>query len=164
MNLTRALARAREDGLEDEFRAFLHRFFGITAAVLVVDMANFTRDTERSGIVHEMLAIHDFERVAAPIIGQHGGRRVKTDADAIFALFAEVAQAGAAGHEILAATIGSAAVGFGAILDFGDEIMGSEVNKAAKAQQRHAQHGVVELTEAAAKAAGRSFQAPRSAS
>jgi hypothetical protein len=149
VNLTRAFAVARDQGLEDDLKAFLHRFFGITAAILVVDMANFTRDTTQFGIVHELLAIHDFEQIARPIIAAHGGRRVKRDADAIFALFQTVESARAAGVEILDATPGSAAVGFGPILDFGNEVLGSEVNKAAKAQQRHAEHGFVELTKAA---------------
>ncbi|HEX3887363.1 MAG TPA: hypothetical protein VHW05_07675 [Phenylobacterium sp.] len=140
---------AKERGLEDELKAFLHRFFGITAAILVVDMANFTRDTAQFGIVHELLAIHDFEQIARPIIAAHGGRRVKRDADAVFALFPTVESARAAGEQILDTTPGSAAVGFGPVLDFGNEVMGSEVNEAAKAQQRHAQHGVVELTKAA---------------
>jgi class 3 adenylate cyclase len=149
MKLRGALAAARAAGLEQELTAFLLRFFGVTAAVLVVDMANFTRDTARFGIVHELMAIHDFEEAAEPIVAAHGGRRVKDAADAIFALFPTVASALAAGHEILAGTPGSAAVGFGQILDFGDELYGAEVNVAAKLQQHHGRHGDVALTEAA---------------
>lgn len=149
MILARLLDDALDRGSEAELDADLDRLFGVDAAVLVVDLADFTTDTIRFGLTHELLAIRRMERAAAPVIASHRGRLVKTVGDAVIALFPSAAEALAAGQSILAETPGSAAVGFGRILDFGSELYGAELNEASHLQQRHQAHGVVALTAAA---------------
>lgn len=127
----------------------LDRWFGRDAAVLVIDMADFTRNTAALGIAHELVAIARQERDATPIIEAYDGRLVKADADNLLALFASASDAAAAGRLIVREGRASAGVGYGRILDLGDDLFGDEVNRASKLGEDVARHGQMLLTEAA---------------
>jgi adenylate cyclase len=149
MFLARLLDDAIERRAEAQLATDLDRLFGIDVAVLVIDMADFTVDTASFGIAHELLTIRRMQLAATPIITAHAGRLVKADADNLFCLFPDVAQALAAALEIVAVTPSSAGIGFGRILDLGDDLFGDEVNRASKLGEDIAEHGEVLLSEAA---------------
>ena len=140
-------------------RAFAHR-----RAVLVLDMCGFSRLTIRHGIVHFLAMIRRLHRAMGPVVRQAGGHIVKTEADNVFAIFADVPKAVAAAIALrdelsqqnqvlpedwdLQVGIG---IGHGDILMVGDQdFYGSEVNLASKLGEDVAGPGEILLTPAAA--------------
>jgi class 3 adenylate cyclase len=67
--------------------------FGMTGAVLVLDMSGFTRTTQDKGIVYYLAMIERMQTIVRPIIEQYGGEVVKFEADNCFARFPAVAKA-----------------------------------------------------------------------
>lgn len=137
--------------------------FGQDRAVLVLDMSGFSRTTRQQGIVSFLLMIHQMQVLAAPSISRHGGLLVKAEADNLFCLFEDVADAIRAGRDIverlntvnlllpearrLYASIG---IGYGCILNVEDEdLFGDEVNLASKLGEDVAGKGAILLTGAA---------------
>jgi adenylate cyclase len=137
--------------------------FGETCAVWVLDMCGFSRLTVRYGITHFMAMIHRLHGIVRPIIGRHGGRIIKTEADNVFAAFSEVAPAVEAARDVqrqlatanaflpadwdLHASIG---VGFGEVLMIQDhDFYGNELNLASKLGEDIAGPGEIYLTEPA---------------
>jgi adenylate cyclase len=122
--------------------------FTETVAVMVVDMIGFSRLTQRHGIIHFLAMIERMHDLVLPVIGdpRFRGRLVKTEADNVFATFADVAGAVAAAQEAhrrleaanrllpadwdLHVSIG---IGYGEMLIVGDdEMYGHELNVASK--------------------------------
>ena len=141
----------------------IHDTFAVTQAVLVADMCGFSRLTLRHGITHFLAMIHRLHALARPVLAAHQGRLVKTEADNIFAVFADAPQAVAAARA-LHARLGQAnvflphdwdlhvslGIGYGAILMVGGhDLFGSEVNIASKLGEDIAGSGETFLTEAA---------------
>lgn len=139
------------------------RRFGRTSAVLVLDMCGFSRLTMRHGITHFLAMIRRLNLLVRPIVEEAGGAVVKTDADNVFATFAEVGQALDAGRTIqrrlreanvflpadwdLHASIG---IGYGPLLAIGAvDLFGAELNVAAKLGEDIAQAGEIWLSAAA---------------
>jgi adenylate cyclase len=137
--------------------------FGQTHAVLVLDMCGFSRLTVRYGITHFLAMIHRLHGLVRPIIALHGGTLVKTEADNVFAVFADVPPAVAAARQVqqqlatanaflpedwdLHASIG---VGYGPLLMVdGHDLYGNEMNLASKLGEDVAGPGETYLTEAA---------------
>ncbi len=140
------------------------RTFAHERAVLVLDMCGFSRLTIRHGIVHFLAMIRRLHRAMGPVVHQAGGQIVKTEADNVFAVFADVPRAVAAaialGDELLRQNqvlpedwdlhlgIG---IGHGDVLMVGDQdFYGSEVNIASKLGEDVAAPGEILLTPAAA--------------
>jgi adenylate cyclase len=138
-------------------------------AVLVLDMCGFSRLTMRYGIIHFLAMIRRMHVTVSPLVIGAGGRVVKTEADNLFAAFADVPQAIAAARRIgaelrqrnavlpedwdLHVSIG---IGFGDVLVVGDhDYFGAELNLASKLGEDVARSGEVLLTEAAATRAGK---------
>lgn len=132
-------------------------------AVMVLDMSGFSRTTQLHGIVSFLLMIHQMRLLAQPTIEAAGGTLVKAEADNLFCVFPEVADAVRAARELmrqlqtvnpllpagrkLYASIG---VGHGDILLLDDEdLFGDEVNLASKLGEDVAQGGMITLTDAA---------------
>jgi class 3 adenylate cyclase len=146
-----------------EIDARIKHVFGETLAVFVMDMAGFSRQTIRHGIIHFLAQIHRMHSVATPVIESHGGEVIKYEADNVFAVFPEVDAAVAAAVELdrsleLANTMlaeeydmhGEFGIGYGDILLINNNDMyGSEVNLASKLGEDLAQRGEILLTEAA---------------
>jgi adenylate cyclase len=139
------------------------RTFEQRVAILAVDMCGFTSITMAYGIIHFLAMIRQMEDVATPAITGNGGRVIKQEADDLFAVFGEPAQALEAALDILRgfAAInkvlpparhlhGSIGVGFGQALVIGDEdLFGSEMNVACKLGEDIAEQDEILLTPAA---------------
>lgn len=152
-----------------EIDARIKHVFGETLAIFVMDMAGFSRQTVRHGIIHFLAQIHRMHSVATPVIESNGGEVIKYEADNIFAVFPEVDAAVAAAVELdrsleLANTMlsdeydmhGEFGIGYGDIvLINNDDMYGSEVNLASKLGEDLAQRGEILLTEAAYERAER---------
>jgi class 3 adenylate cyclase len=141
----------------------IYRRFGQTRAVMVLDMCGFSRLTMRHGITHFLAMIHRLHGIVRPIVTARGGDVVKTEADNVFAVFADVSPATAAAREIMdrlrAANVFlpedwdlhvSMGIGYGQILMIGQhDLFGSEVNIASKLGEDIAGRGETLLTQAA---------------
>jgi class 3 adenylate cyclase len=131
--------------------------------ILALDMCGFTQLTLAHGIIHFLAMIRQMEEVARPAIQGNGGRVIKQEADDIFAVFAEPAQALEAALDILRGFSainkvlppdrhlhGSIGIGFGPTLVIGDEdLFGSEMNVACKLGEDIAETDEILLTDAA---------------
>jgi len=141
--------------------------FGATRAVWVLDMCGFSRLTMRYGITHFLAMIHRLHGLVRPIVGAAKGKVVKTEADNVFATFADVGAAVAAARRVqeqltaanaflpedwdLHASIG---IGYGEVLLIGaHDFYGNEINIASKLGEDVAGPGETYLTEAAYAAA-----------
>jgi class 3 adenylate cyclase len=163
-----ALARlldARNEHPESlgEIDADIWRRFGRTCAVLVLDMCGFSRLTMRYGITHFLAMIRRLQTIVRPVVTDGGGRVIKTDADNVFAIFADAPDAVAAARAIqrhldaanaflpedwdLHASIG---IGYGPLLVVDDaDLFGSEMNIASKLGEDVAGRGEILLSAAA---------------
>jgi class 3 adenylate cyclase len=137
--------------------------FGETHAVLVMDMSGFSRLTIQYGIMHFLAMIQRMNAIVVPAIEEHGGEVIKTEADNVFAIFAEVKAAVESAMDInrrlsAANTMlpdemdmhGKFGIGYGEVLIVEDEdLFGSEVNLASKLGEDLARREEILLTEAA---------------
>lgn len=143
--------------------------FEATRAIFVLDMCGFSRLTMKHGIVHYLALIRRMQRVVLPCIEAEGGTLLKTEADNVFATFAEVPPALRAAQAIMTELalrnrglpedwdvhVG-VGLGFGPLLLVGDhDAYGNEMNLASKLGEDLAQAGDILLTEAAYQRAGR---------
>jgi class 3 adenylate cyclase len=132
-------------------------------AILVLDMCGFSRLTMKHGIIHYLALIQRMQRVVLPRIAKARGALLKTEADNVFATFADVPKAFSAAESILAELTlqnrglpedwdvhVSIGIGFGALLMVGEhDAFGNEMNLASKLGEDLAQAGDIFLTEAA---------------
>ncbi|HEX8097097.1 MAG TPA: adenylate/guanylate cyclase domain-containing protein [Pyrinomonadaceae bacterium] len=137
--------------------------FGVTRAILVMDMSGFSRLTVEHGVTHFLAMIHRMHQVVLPAIEEHGGQLIKWEADNLFAVFGEVEAAVEAAVDILrrfsaANTMlpdamdlhGKFGVGYGETLVVGGEdLYGCEVNLASKLGEDLAGREEILITEAA---------------
>jgi adenylate cyclase len=143
--------------------AEIHRCFGQEQATLIIDMCGFTRTTHQHGIVAFLLMIHQMHRVCCPVIAEHGGKLIKTEADNLFCLFGSVEAALSASLDMierletvnlllpedrhLYASIG---IGYGLILNIEErDLFGDEVNLACKLSEDIATKNAILFTERA---------------
>lgn len=143
--------------------AEIWRRFGITGAVLVLDMCGFSRLTLRYGITHFLSMIRRLQQIVRPVVMAADGRIVKTEADNVFAIFDDVPDALAAARDILkqlaAANVflpedwdlhASIGIGYGPLLRIGEhDVFGSELNLASKLGEDIAGPEEILLSEAA---------------
>jgi adenylate cyclase len=132
-------------------------------AVLVLDMCGFSRLSLRHGIVHFLAMIRRMQRVVAPVVEGAGGQVIKTEADNLFATFADVPPAVRAARRIgvdlarhnavlprdwdVHVSIG---IGYGELLLVGrEDLYGCELNLASKLGEDLAGPGEILLTAAA---------------
>ncbi len=132
-------------------------------AILILDLAGFSRLTIKRGIIHFLGMVHRMENIATPIVQAHRGWVVKQEADNLFAAFECVSTAiataidihkafaavntGLPDEEDLHACIG---IGYGKTLIIGQEdLYGSEMNLACKLGEDLAKSGEILLTAAA---------------
>lgn len=139
---------------------------GTDGAILVTDLSGFTRTTRAHGIVHFLSIFRRAERACVPIIGEHGGRMIKQEADdligafptALSALHAAIAMLEAvramnsatAEDEQIGMCIG---VEFGRYLQLDDDAFGDPVNIAFKLGEDEAEVGEILVGAAAYRAA-----------
>lgn len=131
--------------------------FGVSRAVLVLDMSQFSLTVRRDGILPYLGLIRRMHLLTAPIVAAHGGRVVKYVADNLFAIFEEPAQAAAAAVRMnLAAEEAGEAFTVAVGIDYGRfllipevDVWGDAINVACKLGEDLARPGEVLLTEAA---------------
>jgi len=148
---------------QNELAEQIDQDFGETRAVMVLDMSGFSRTTQKRGIVCFLLMIHQLKLIARPAIERARGIVIKAEADNLFCLFEEVAEAVQAAREImmrletvnpllpedrrLHAAVG---IGFGRILNVDErDLFGDEVNLASKLGEDLAEAQQILLTAAA---------------
>jgi class 3 adenylate cyclase len=133
------------------------------AAILALDMCGFSRLTVQHGIIHYLAMIHQMEEASRPAVEGNGGKVIKQEADNLFAIFDEPAQALEAALDIFRAfdainsvvpderdIYGSIGIGYGDTLIIGDEdIFGPEMNLASKLGEDLACRQEIFLTTAA---------------
>jgi class 3 adenylate cyclase len=147
----------------EEVDARIYETFGVTRAILIMDMTGFSRSTIKYGLIHFLTMIHRMNEVTQPVIERNGGLLVKFEADNLFAVFISVDQALDAAREIIncleAANAvladdmdmrGKFGVGYGEILLIENkDLFGAEVNLASKLGENIALADEILLTEAA---------------
>jgi class 3 adenylate cyclase len=149
--------------------------FSDECAVLVLDMAGFSRITRQHGVVPYLLMIHQMRLLAIPIVEAGGGFVVEAKADDLLCVFESVGEAVAASRTILSSLsvanvvlpsefelYASIGIGWGRVLRLGpDRVAGDQVNQAAKLGEDIAGHGEILLTVDAFTALGDSAAAER---
>ncbi len=141
----------------------LRKAFERKVAILALDMCGFSQLTDRYGIIHYLAMIHQMGQASEPAITGNGGHIVKHEADNLFAVFAQPADALEAALDIFRAfeamnavlpnerdIYGSIGIGFGDTLVIEDhDLFGAEMNFASKLGEDLAARMQVLLTPAA---------------
>ncbi len=140
---------------------------GAVRAVLVIDLAGFTRITRARGILHFLTVYRRATALAVPCFEAHGGRCVKREADNLIASFPDPKRAVDSAREIVSrsftldATLAEdervrpcIGIGFGRILELEDDVFGDEVNVAFKLGEDVACAREILITEAVHDAVG----------
>lgn len=147
--------------------------FEATHAIFVLDMCGFSRLTQKLGIIHYLSLIRRMQRIVLPRIAEHEGTVMKTEADNVFAVFADVPQAVDAARSIMEELIAQnralpadwdvhvgIGIGYGAMLMVGDhDAFGAEMNYASKLGEDVAEAEEILLTQAAWQRMGRKKRA-----
>jgi class 3 adenylate cyclase len=142
--------------------------FGEDWAVMFTDLSGFSRQVAAFGIIHFLQIIHEQNRILLPIVAQHDGILIKTEADSYLVIF----KRGAAALECAIAmqhacqtysrtrkpeeqVLLCLGIGFGRILRIADvDVFGKEVNAASKLGEDTAKANEILVTEALREAAG----------
>lgn len=151
------------DSGDSDAAARIRNQWGTTCAVLVCDMSGFSRIAHHRGIEAFLALIARMHRLCLPLIEQHRGRLVKAEADNLLAVFANPSAALDAALAMHACTVADGrsreqddqvrlcmGIGYGPILDIGEDIFGDEVNLASKLGEDLADPGEILLTARAA--------------
>jgi adenylate cyclase len=138
-------ARPHDPAAAAAFDAAIWAERGAEAAMLVTDLAGFTRVTKSRGILHFLAMFRRCQRVCLPIIEAHRGVLLKQEADDFIVLFPDVKQALDAATEMLTAMRALNAtlpeidrvfmcmgIEWGALLRLDDDAFGDAVNVAFK--------------------------------
>jgi len=160
--------RARPGAVVAKVDQRIWDLFGETWAVMFTDLAGFSRQVEKFGILHFLQIIHEHKELLAPIIRDHDGILIKYEADSMLVIFRRTASAvrcAVAMQERLVEFNKSrepetnillcVGIGHGDILRVGDtDVYGREVNAASKLGEDTARPWEILLTKAAVLAAG----------
>ena len=159
--------RTRSGADQDAIDSKIWELFGEEWAVMFTDLTGFSRHTERFGITHFLQVIHESKKILFPVIAEHNGFLVKSEADSLLLVFRSPTSAlrcalamqrachrenvrRVAEEEILLC-IG---LGFGRILRIGDhDVWGKEVNAASKLGEDTAKSYEILVTDAVRRAA-----------
>jgi len=134
--------------------------FGTEASIMFTDLAGFSRQVARFGIIHFLQVIFEQKRLLLPLIEQHGGTLLKMEADSFMIVFAQPAAALACGiamqhacqqanesrppEEHVVLCLG---IGHGRVLEIGTgDVFGHEVNLASKLGEDIAKANEILLT------------------
>ena len=133
-------------------------------AVTFTDLENFTRWTARNGDDAASALLADHHRVVGPVVRSRGGRIVKRLGDGLLLTFPEPEAAVLAGLELVRTEPGPlrlrAGVNVGDVVVLRDDVIGHEVNVAARVAES-ARGGQVLVTEAVRAGVGKSLPAVR---
>jgi class 3 adenylate cyclase len=140
--------------------------FGEDWAVMFTDLAGFSRQTAAFGIIHFLQIIYEQKKLLLPIVSDHDGILIKSEADSLLILFrraeSAVRCAIAMQHacqktserrvpeEQILLCLG---IGVGRVLRIGDhDVWGAEVNAASKLGEDTAKAHEILVTEAVREA------------
>jgi class 3 adenylate cyclase len=125
--------------------AELRRTFERRLAILALDMCGFSRLTAKHGALFYLAMIAQMEDAATPPVHNNRGRVIKQEADNFFAVFDTPADALEAALDIFLAfkavnsvvhddrdINASIGIGFGDVLDLGEDVFGDEMNNACR--------------------------------
>jgi adenylate cyclase len=156
-------ARALPDADKESIDRRIWDLFGEEWAVMFTDLSGFSRQVAAFGIIHFLQIIHEQNRLLLPIVGDHDGILIKSDADSLLIIFRRTESALRAAiamqarcseynrdrkpEDMMLLCLG---IGHGRILRIGDdEIFGREVNAASKLGEDTAKSDEILLTDAA---------------
>jgi class 3 adenylate cyclase len=142
--------------------------FGQRRAVMFTDLAGFSRQVERFGILHFLQVILEQRKLLFPILEARGGKLLKEEGDSLLVVWDDMPTAFAAAVEMQHATLRHnlnlppelhvllcLGLGYGDVLLIGDEdVWGREVNVASKLGEDTARAGDILLSGAAVAALG----------
>jgi class 3 adenylate cyclase len=160
--------RCRHGADVESIDARIWDLFGEDWAVLITDLAGFSRKTAEFGIIHFLQIIHEHRKLLVPVIHEHDGLVVKAEADNLMVLFRQAASAvrcavamqrtcqdASERRKPEEKILLCAGIGSGRILRIGDsDIWGAEVNAASKLGEDTAEAHEILLTRSARLAAG----------
>ena len=150
--------------------------FGEDWCIMFTDLAGFSRNVARFGIIHFLQTIYESERVCIPVIERHDGILLKSEGDSQLVIFRNVHKAILAAIDMQRAlrdynrdkddeekVLLCVGLGFGRVLRIGDsDVFGAEVNAASKLGEDTAKPADILVTEAvrdeAAGMAGIAFE------
>lgn len=139
------------------------RRFTRKVTILALDMSGFSKLTAQHGVIHFLAMVHQMEQGARPAVTGNGGTVIKQEADNLFAIFEQPAQAVEAAldihrtfdamnsvlpdHRDIYVSVG---IGYGDALVIDEEDMfGHEMNLACKLGEDIAKRSEILLTAAA---------------
>lgn len=136
--------------------------FGDEWAVMFTDLAGFSRQVARFGIIHFLQVIFEQKRLLLPLVAAHDGILIKIEADSFLILFKRPAKALECGIAMQRACAHTNArripeeqvllcigIGYGRILRIGDiDVFGAEVNAASKLGEDTAKANEILVTAA----------------
>jgi class 3 adenylate cyclase len=120
----------------------------VVAAVLIMDMSEFTGFTRRHGPHEARAAAHRFWALGRELTEAFGGTFVKGFGDDFMSTFPTVRQAYACAEAVMALIPSSGGVGFGAVLVEPGDAWGDEVNEASHEGEDRAKPGEIRPTAA----------------
>src|SRR5262245_10299195 len=80
-------ARAKPEADTEAIDRRIWDLFGEDWAVVFTDLAGFSRQVERFGIIHFLQVIWEQKKLLLPIVAEHDGILVKVEADSFLILF-----------------------------------------------------------------------------
>ena len=142
--------------------------FGETWAIMFTDLAGFSRQVEKFGILHFLQVILEHKELLSPIIRKHDGILIKVQADSLLMIFRRTSSAVQCAVEMQhvlkqfnlkrppeTEVLLCVGIGYGEMLRIGDlDVWGREVNAASKLGEDTAKAGEILLTKAAVESAG----------
>jgi adenylate cyclase len=160
--------RTHADANTAAIDARVWELFGEEWSVVFTDLAGFSRQVAKFGIVHFLQIIWEQKKLLLPIVERHDGILIKIEADSFLLLFKKPATALACAIAMSKACRATNArrspeeqivlcvgLGFGRLLKIGDEdVFGHEVNLASKLGEDIAKADEILLTHSARSAVG----------
>ena len=146
---------------KEEITQLIEVIFGQDKAVMILDMSGFCSKTNKNGIVQVLSTIYQLRKMLKPLIKAGGRKIIKTEADSLFCVFENVADAVGASPSMNEYLMEfnkeideecqihlSVGIGYGRILNIEDkDLFGEEVNIASKLGEDIAAEGDIFLTE-----------------
>ena len=142
--------------------------FGEEWSIMFTDLAGFSRQVAKFGIIHFLQVIYEQKKLLLPIVEKHDGVLIKIEADSFLILFkkasaalqcavamqraCQASNARRSAEEQIVLCVG---LGHGRLLKIGDDdVFGHEVNLASKLGEDTAEANEILVTPAAHDAAG----------
>lgn len=156
--LDRRLEAAADPAGVEKIDAAVRARFEKPMGVMITDMSGMTELTKSRGIIGILALIREMQHITVPVVNKHGATWVKMEADDLFVTHTSAKGLYAAGREMLDVVKKHNAdtkddslkmgmgLGFGKVLDLGDDIWGDAVNTASKLGEDTAEPGEILIT------------------